>query len=117
MDDRILTGGNHLANVLIGKLGSDFAKKYPPDLDAESALRRLGATVEYDVWCCWAAIMRESMTISEPTGKPTPLQRALVHAALYANLEASDFPTREEMRLILDEFERLKSVHSGRNDS
>jgi hypothetical protein len=48
------------------------------------------------------------MIDNEPTGKPTPLQRALVHAAMYANLRAADIITREEMRLVLDEFERLR---------
>jgi hypothetical protein len=52
-----MLGGNHLANVLIGRLGGGFAAQYPPDLDHEIALRKLGATDEYDVWCCWAAIM------------------------------------------------------------
>src|SRR3990167_6130191 len=54
----IEVGGNHLANILIGKLGGNFASEYPPDLDQESALRRLCATDTYDVWTCWAAIMR-----------------------------------------------------------
>jgi hypothetical protein len=53
----VMVGGNHLANVLIGRLGGGFAAKFPPDLDHEIALRKLGATDEYDVWCCWAAIM------------------------------------------------------------
>ena len=53
----VMIGGNHLASVLIGQLGGDFAAFFPPDLDHEIALRVLGATDEYEVWCCWAAIM------------------------------------------------------------
>lgn len=61
-------GGNHLASILIGKLGPDFASKYPPDLDTDSALRMLCATTEYDVWCCWAAIMRARNIVIKAEG-------------------------------------------------
>lgn len=50
-------GGNHLANVLIGRLGAGFSEKYPKDMDHETALRRLCATDEYEIWCAWAALM------------------------------------------------------------
>lgn len=56
--ERALTGGNHLANVLIRNIGPDFADKYPPDMPPEEALRWLCATDTYDVWCCWSAIMQ-----------------------------------------------------------
>jgi hypothetical protein len=71
----IMVGGDHLANVLISKLGPNFAEKVPSDLDAESALRILCATPEYDVWCCWAAIMRArdgSPTTKVPAESPSP---------------------------------------------
>ena len=53
-----MVGGNHLANVLIGKIGAGFAEKFPPDMEQEDALRILCATDTYEVWCCWTAIMR-----------------------------------------------------------
>lgn len=47
----IFTGGNHL--------GTYRTDRWPePDSDPEHALRMLGATAEYDMWCCWAAMMR-----------------------------------------------------------
>lgn len=55
--DMALTGGNHLASQLISRIGAGFSSEFPPDTDTESALRRLGATVEYDMWCAWAALM------------------------------------------------------------
>jgi hypothetical protein len=64
----IARGGNHLANVLVQKLGGDFASKYPPDLNSETAIRLLGATTEFDVWCCWAAIMRARAIIAKAKG-------------------------------------------------
>jgi len=54
----VLTGGNHLANFLIGKRGGGFATLYPPDTEPLKALELLGAGDAYDVWCCWAAIMK-----------------------------------------------------------
>lgn len=66
----VMVGGNHLASILVGKLGGDFATKYPSDLDPQDALRLLSATIEYDVWCCWAAIMRARAAIAKATEPP-----------------------------------------------
>ena len=55
--ERVLIGGNHLATVLIKNVGADFADKCPPDMEHEDALRILCATDEYEIWCCWNAIM------------------------------------------------------------
>ena len=55
--DQSWVGGNHLANILVHKLGSDFSEKYPHDLDTESALRLLCDTFEHDVWAAWSCIM------------------------------------------------------------
>jgi hypothetical protein len=52
-----LIGGNHLANFLIGKLGGDFASRFPPTMPSGEVLEALPNDV-YDVWCCWAALMR-----------------------------------------------------------
>lgn len=56
--DEIGIGGNHLAHQLVTRVGPGFAEEYLPEDDPEIVLRRLGATVEYDMWCAWAAIMR-----------------------------------------------------------
>lgn len=62
--DLALIGGNHLAHVLIGKLGAGFAEKYPPDEDPTIVLHSLCATDTYDVWCCWAALMNARQALS-----------------------------------------------------
>jgi len=64
--DRVMVGGNHLANVLIGKLGGGFADRYPPSMDAHDALEAIGANDEYEVWCCWRAIMQARAALSPP---------------------------------------------------
>jgi hypothetical protein len=56
--DLCLTGGNHIANLLIDHIGAGFADRLPPDTDHEMALRQLGVTDNYELWCCWSAIMR-----------------------------------------------------------
>jgi hypothetical protein len=53
----VLRGGNHLANVLVRRVGGDFADRFPPSADPEFVLRVLGATDEFDVWVAWSAIM------------------------------------------------------------
>lgn len=56
--EEIGIGGNHLAHQLVTRVGPGFSEEYLPEDDPEIVLRRLGATVEYDMWCAWAAIMR-----------------------------------------------------------
>lgn len=51
-------GGNHIANQLVHRLGPDFSERYPPCMDSRDMLEILGCSVEYDMWCCWANIMR-----------------------------------------------------------
>lgn len=63
--ENMLIGGNHLANVLIGKLGASFSEVWPFDMDHEDALRTLCATDEYEVWCCWSAMMRAREALSD----------------------------------------------------
>ena len=53
-----MAGVNHLASQLISRLGADFAEQYPFDMDVGTALRRLHATVEFDMWCAWASAMK-----------------------------------------------------------
>jgi len=65
-----LIGGNHLANVLIGRLGAGFSENYPKDMDHETALRRLCATDEYEIWCAWAALMNARDVAYPPALSP-----------------------------------------------
>jgi hypothetical protein len=58
MNKDILIGGNHLANVLIGRLGGNFSTRFPPTMAHNDALEGIRDVEIYDVWCCWAAIMR-----------------------------------------------------------
>lgn len=47
---RMMIGGNHIALYK--------TERWPePGTDPEIALRILCATPEYDMWCCWNAIM------------------------------------------------------------
>ena len=56
--DICLTGGNHLVAPLQRKLGVDFPEKYPPTADYWKTLEEIGEGATFDVWVCWAAIMR-----------------------------------------------------------
>jgi hypothetical protein len=64
---QIMTGGDHLAARLVARVGADFAIRFPPDTDPEHVLDVLGATADYDMWCCWAAIMRGRAILEEPS--------------------------------------------------
>jgi hypothetical protein len=59
-----MTGGNHLANVLIGKLGGAFHERYPVGADHDAVLEAMGYGDTYEVWCCWNAIMRARSTLT-----------------------------------------------------
>lgn len=56
--DLTMIGGNHLANVLIKNLGATFPERTPYDMAPDDALRIICATDNYDIWCCWSALMR-----------------------------------------------------------
>jgi hypothetical protein len=69
--EKALIGGNHIASQLIGRLGGGFSEDYPPDMDSETVLTRLGPTVEYDMWCAWSAGMQAreyAEAIPDPAG-------------------------------------------------
>lgn len=56
--DRVMVAGNHIATYR-----TDRWPDYKPDgltreQHCEHALRTLGAGREYDMWCCWSAIMQ-----------------------------------------------------------
>ncbi len=56
----VLVGGNHLANILIGRLGGDFSTHWQPTMHWESARESIVDEDTFDVWVAWAAIMRLS---------------------------------------------------------
>lgn len=63
--DLTLTGGNHAANILIQRLGPDFASKYPPDVEGERRREIFTADRDlFDIWCCWQFAMRARALIS-----------------------------------------------------
>ena len=62
---RLLVAGNHIATYR-----SDRWPNYPPDgltrgQQCESALRLLGAGRDYDMWCCWSAMMQVRDELAE----------------------------------------------------
>lgn len=54
---RTMVGGNHLANILLGKLGGDFHGKYPATLTPDEGLQLIGSNDQYDAWSCWREII------------------------------------------------------------
>lgn len=66
--ERVMVGGNHLANVLIGWLGPDFSYKYPPTMDVEQAREAMAndaGSNAHDVWCCWRTTMNARAALSK----------------------------------------------------
>lgn len=63
--ERVAIGGNHLANVLIARLGGDFTDRFPLGMPHQKVREEIGKAGHetlmdddlYDVWCCWNAIM------------------------------------------------------------
>lgn len=53
-----LTGGNHLASLLIGNLGPGFADEYPFNADPNEVREKMGYCDSYEIWCCWSALMK-----------------------------------------------------------
>ena len=92
--DLCLVGGNHIASVLIGRLGGGFAGALSPDASHEFARSRIPDLDTYEIWCCWSAIMRaremaeHAALASSPTPAATEIREGLVQAA--AEPAASD---------------------------
>lgn len=53
-----LTGGNHIASLLIGRIGPAFNERYPPGTPHDTVREDLGSGDVYEAWCCWNACMR-----------------------------------------------------------
>ncbi len=111
----LLNGGNFLACQLMERIGPHFADEFPPDLDLESALRRMGATVEFDMWCAWAAIMRSRFTFLAPLGGSF---QARVHDWMRACFgpEISNDKIERNHRFLEEALELVQSLGSTRGE-
>jgi hypothetical protein len=70
--ESLFVAGDHLSNVLIDWLGADFATYWHPNLDPNVARVGIQHDWLYDVWCCWAAIMRLRDYRSKPQNHTVP---------------------------------------------
>lgn len=75
--DRIMTGGNSLASVLVGV----FDAKIPPyETDFEVARNKIKDPDTYDLWLCWAVMMRERDALAADPGPLVAAVEGLVRA-------------------------------------
>lgn len=56
--ERLLTCGNHIATYRTDRWPDYQLDGLTRDQQCEHALRNLGATQEYDMWCCWSGMMQ-----------------------------------------------------------
>lgn len=61
--EKLLIGGNHLASALIHMLGDDFVEY---ETDFNEACEILNDPIKYDLWVCWAIMMRERDAMNDP---------------------------------------------------
>lgn len=61
--EKMLIGGNHLASALIHLLGDDFPEY---ETDFNEACEILNDPIKYDLWVCWAMMMRERDAMNDP---------------------------------------------------
>ncbi|MCB1460945.1 MAG: hypothetical protein KDJ90_00600 [Nitratireductor sp.] len=62
----VLIAGNHLASLLIGKIGAHFSTAFPPETDPEMVCARISSD-EFDLWIAWASIMRARSFLNKET--------------------------------------------------
>lgn len=56
--DRLLIAGNHIANWRKDSWPGYQLDGLTREQQCENALRKLGATQEYDTWVCWSGMMQ-----------------------------------------------------------
>jgi hypothetical protein len=56
--DRLLIAGNHIASYRSDRWPDYLSDGLTRDQQCEHALRTLGAGCDYDMWCCWSAMMQ-----------------------------------------------------------
>jgi hypothetical protein len=54
--EQLLTGGNHLASVLIGRLGAGD-DTFPPYQSKLEDVEKVLSAEDLDLWICWRGIM------------------------------------------------------------
>ena len=57
--DRLLVCGNHIALYRTDKWPDYPLNGLTRAQQCANALERLGATQDYDMWCCWSGMMQE----------------------------------------------------------
>ena len=67
--DRMMIGGNHIATYRSARWPDYPLDGLTRDQQCEHALRMLGAGRDYDMWCCWSAMMqvRDDLGTTAPT--------------------------------------------------
>lgn len=60
--EKMLIGGNHLASALMHMLGDDFPEY---ETDFNEACETLNDPIKYDLWVCWAIMMRERDALND----------------------------------------------------
>lgn len=67
--DHLLTCGNHIALYRTKHWPGYVLGGLTREQQCENALRKLGATQDYDMWCCWSGMMqaRDTHTSGERT--------------------------------------------------
>lgn len=63
--NRVMIAGNHIANWRDLNWPDYPLDGLTRDQQCELALRTLGATRQYDMWCCWSAIMQVRDSLSD----------------------------------------------------
>lgn len=56
--DRLLVAGNHIATYRTEQWPDYALDGLTREQQCEYALRTLGACRDYDMWCCWSAMMQ-----------------------------------------------------------
>lgn len=64
--DQCMRGGNHIANWRSARWPDYKLDGLTREQQAEHAMRTLGAGREYDMWCCWSAIMQARDSLALP---------------------------------------------------
>lgn len=64
--DRLLVCGNHIATHRTNQWPDYPLDGLTRDQQCEHAIRSLGATVDYDMWCCWSGMMQTRDSLNEP---------------------------------------------------
>lgn len=98
----VMVGGNHIASYLVQHLGPGFNERFPPTREPLSVLEEMGACDAFDVWCCWASIMRAraALTAAEAAGMvwvPKVANEEMLAQAWIYRTQMDDQPTPQKV--------------------